>query len=135
MEIYNLRLLLPFEMDYSCCFSLGGNLDFLDFPQRKFYNIDCLKKKNDRTFKEQNKNNRLREGMKWKERKKERKTNGNIERKINGNIERNTDSHIERVFLTQQSSSHFPGYSTSGDSPGQVVMGRDLFLRGCGFES
>ena len=27
-------------MDYSCCFSLGGNLDFLDFLQKKFYNID-----------------------------------------------------------------------------------------------
>ena len=28
-------------MDHSCCFSLGGNLDFLDFLQKKFYNIDC----------------------------------------------------------------------------------------------
>ena len=27
-------------MDHSCCFSLGGNLDFLDFLQKKFYNID-----------------------------------------------------------------------------------------------
>ena len=27
-------------MDYSCCFSLGGNLDLLDFLQKKFYNID-----------------------------------------------------------------------------------------------
>ena len=27
-------------MDYSFCFSLGGNLDFLDFLQKKFYNID-----------------------------------------------------------------------------------------------
>ena len=36
-------------MDYSCCFSLGGNLDFLDFLQKKFYNIDycriCQSKK------------------------------------------------------------------------------------------
>ena len=27
-------------MVYSCCFSLGGNLDFLDFLQKKFYNIN-----------------------------------------------------------------------------------------------
>ena len=27
-------------MDYSCCFSFGGNLDFLDFLQKKFYNIN-----------------------------------------------------------------------------------------------
>ena len=27
------------KMAYSCCFSLGGNLDFLDFLQNKFYNI------------------------------------------------------------------------------------------------
>ena len=27
-------------MDYSCCFGLSGNLDFLDFHQKKFYNIN-----------------------------------------------------------------------------------------------
>ena len=27
-------------MAYSCCFSLGGNLEFLEFLQKKFYNIN-----------------------------------------------------------------------------------------------
>ena len=27
-------------MAYYCCFSLGGNLDFPDFLQKKFYIID-----------------------------------------------------------------------------------------------
>ena len=27
-------------MAYSGCFSLGGNLDFLDFHQKRFYNIN-----------------------------------------------------------------------------------------------
>ena len=27
-------------MAYSCCFSLGGNLDFTDFLQKQFYNIN-----------------------------------------------------------------------------------------------
>ena len=36
----NLRLMIPFKMDYSCCFSLGGIVDFLDFFQKKFYNND-----------------------------------------------------------------------------------------------
>ena len=27
-------------MDYSCCLSLGGNLNFLDFLQKFFYNIN-----------------------------------------------------------------------------------------------
>ena len=27
-------------MVYYCCFSLGGNLGFLDFLQKKFYNIN-----------------------------------------------------------------------------------------------
>ena len=31
-------------MDCSCCFSLGENLDFLDFFQKKFYNIDYMTK-------------------------------------------------------------------------------------------
>ena len=29
-------MLIPFKMDYSCCFGLGGNLDFLDFLQKSF---------------------------------------------------------------------------------------------------
>ena len=30
----------PEKMAYSCCFSLGGNLDFPEFLQKKFYNIN-----------------------------------------------------------------------------------------------
>ena len=30
---YNLWLFIPFKMDYTCCLSLGGNFDFLDFLQ------------------------------------------------------------------------------------------------------
>ena len=37
---YIRTLLICSKMAYSCCFSLGGNLDFLDFLQKKFYNID-----------------------------------------------------------------------------------------------
>ena len=37
---YSLKLLIIFKKAYSCCFSLGGNLDFPDFLQKKFYNID-----------------------------------------------------------------------------------------------
>ena len=37
---YTAKLLNTFKMAYSCCFSLGGNLDFLDFLQKKFYNIN-----------------------------------------------------------------------------------------------
>ena len=37
---YILELFIALEMVYYCCFSLGGNLDFLDFLQKKFYNID-----------------------------------------------------------------------------------------------
>ena len=40
MYNYNLRMLIPFKMDYSCCFGLGGNLEFQDFLPKKFYNID-----------------------------------------------------------------------------------------------
>ena len=39
-QIYTLKLLVAFKMAYSCCFSLGGNLDFLEFLQKKFYNIN-----------------------------------------------------------------------------------------------
>ena len=34
---YTAKLLITFKMAYSCCFSLGGNLDFLDFLQKRFY--------------------------------------------------------------------------------------------------
>ena len=35
-QIYTLKLLIAFKMAYSCCFSLGGNLDFLEFLQKSF---------------------------------------------------------------------------------------------------
>ena len=38
---YTLELFVAFKMAYSCCFSLWGNLDFPDFLQKKFYNINC----------------------------------------------------------------------------------------------
>ena len=41
---YIQTLFICSKMVYSCCFSLGGNLDFLDFLQKKFYNIDYRKK-------------------------------------------------------------------------------------------
>ena len=37
---YTLKLFVTFKMAYSCCFSSGGNLDFLEFLQKKFYNIN-----------------------------------------------------------------------------------------------
>ena len=37
---YTLKLFITFKMAYFCCFSLGGTLDFPDFLQKKFYNID-----------------------------------------------------------------------------------------------
>ena len=39
-QIYTLILLNAVKMTYSCCFSLGGNLDFPEFVQKKFYNSD-----------------------------------------------------------------------------------------------
>ena len=39
-QIYSLKLLITFKMAYSCCFSFGGNLDFPEFLQTKFYNIN-----------------------------------------------------------------------------------------------
>ena len=39
-QIYTLKLLIAFKMAYYCCFSSRGNLDFLDFLQKKFYNIN-----------------------------------------------------------------------------------------------
>ena len=37
---YTLELFIAFKMAYSCCFSLGGNPDLLDFLQKKFYYIN-----------------------------------------------------------------------------------------------
>ena len=39
-QIYTLKLFIAFKMAYSCSFSLGGNLDFPDFLQKNFYNIN-----------------------------------------------------------------------------------------------
>ena len=39
-QIYTLKLFIAFKMAYSDCFSLGGNLDFPEFHQKKFYNIN-----------------------------------------------------------------------------------------------
>ena len=35
-QIYTLKLFIAFKMAYSCCFSLGGNLDFPEFLQKRF---------------------------------------------------------------------------------------------------
>ena len=40
LQIYSLKLFIAFKIAYSCWFSLGVNLDFLYFLQKKFYNID-----------------------------------------------------------------------------------------------
>ena len=37
---YILNLFITIKMAYFCNFSLGGNLDFPDFLQKNFYNID-----------------------------------------------------------------------------------------------
>ena len=37
---YTLELLIALKMVYSCFFGLRGNLDFPDFLQKKFYNIN-----------------------------------------------------------------------------------------------
>ena len=39
-HIFTLQLFIALKMAYSCCFSLGGNLDFPEFLQKKFYNIN-----------------------------------------------------------------------------------------------
>ena len=39
------KLFIALKMAYSCCFSLGGNLDFPEFLQKKFYNINYWTKK------------------------------------------------------------------------------------------
>ena len=38
-----LNLFIAVKMAYSYCFSLGKNLDFPDFLQKHFYNIDLWK--------------------------------------------------------------------------------------------
>ena len=35
-QIYTLKLYIAFKMAYSCCFSLGGNIDFPEFLQKSF---------------------------------------------------------------------------------------------------
>ena len=39
-QINTLKLFIAFKMAYSCCFRFGGNLDFPEFFQKKFYNIN-----------------------------------------------------------------------------------------------
>ena len=41
-QMYTLKLSIAFKMAYSSCFSLGGNLYFLEFLKQKFYNINYL---------------------------------------------------------------------------------------------
>ena len=36
---YTIELFYCFKMAYSCCFSYGENLEFLDFLPKKFYSI------------------------------------------------------------------------------------------------
>ena len=44
-HIFTIELFIAFKMAHSCCFSLGGNLDFPEFLQKKFYNINYRPKK------------------------------------------------------------------------------------------
>ena len=37
---YTQKLFISFKRSYSCCFGLRGNLEFPDFLQKKFYNIN-----------------------------------------------------------------------------------------------
>ena len=39
-QIFSRKLFIAFEMAYSCCSSFRGNLDFPEFLQKKFYNIN-----------------------------------------------------------------------------------------------
>ena len=39
-QIDTLKLFIAFKMAHSWCFSFGGNLDFPEFLQNKFYNIN-----------------------------------------------------------------------------------------------
>ena len=38
---YTLVLFISLKMAICCCFGLTGNLEFPDFLQKKFYNINC----------------------------------------------------------------------------------------------
>ena len=40
---YTQKLFIAFKISYSCCFGFRGNLEFPDFLQKKFYNIDYRK--------------------------------------------------------------------------------------------
>ena len=37
---YTQKLFISFKISYSCCFGFRENLEFPDFLQKKFYNID-----------------------------------------------------------------------------------------------
>ena len=37
---YTLKLLISFKISNSCCFGFRRNLDFPDFPPKKFHNIN-----------------------------------------------------------------------------------------------
>ena len=41
-QIYTLELFIALKMAYCCYLGLRGNLDFPDFLQKKFYNINSL---------------------------------------------------------------------------------------------
>ena len=41
---YTIELFIALKMAISCCFGLRGNLDFPDFLQIKFYNINYWKR-------------------------------------------------------------------------------------------
>ena len=40
---YTQKLFISFKISYSCCFGFRENLEFPDFLQKKFYNIDYWK--------------------------------------------------------------------------------------------
>ena len=42
---YTAKLLITFKMAYSCCFSLGGNLDFLTGSSSRRENVEYEKVK------------------------------------------------------------------------------------------
>ena len=37
---YTQKVFISFKISYSCCFGFRGNLEFPDFLQKKFYNIN-----------------------------------------------------------------------------------------------
>ena len=44
IRLFLAKLFIAFKIVYSCCFSLGGNLDFPEFLQKSFYNINNILK-------------------------------------------------------------------------------------------